>query len=164
MKSPFFRIDLSRNLTFSSSIIKFPGLLTMLTSLEMSDKVTVNRVDGAGRRRAARKAQPRPTVPIAPTESIRRRLEMNHENFSEALGFHPSTYSGYLQKGTIVKTGALAAEALIRRQQMSGEGMDEVFVLRVIKGAATAMRVNDFRKLKLDDVEYFLIPVEDTKL
>lgn len=113
--------------------------------------------------RRTRQPQERQRVPIAPTETLRMRLQMNLENFSEAIGFHPTTYSGYLQKGHITKTAALAAEALIRRQQASGELVDEVFILRVVKGAPMAMRLNELRRMTLDDVEYFLIPVKETK-
>ena len=115
------------------------------------------------RPRKQREPQERQRVPIGATETLRHRLQMNNENFSEALGFHPSTYAGYLQKGFITKTAALAAEALIRRQQASGEIVDEVFILRIIKGAPTALRVNELRKMTLDETEFYLVPVKETR-
>lgn len=114
--------------------------------------------------RRPRQTQKRPTVAIQATETLRTRLQMNYENFSEAIGFHPSTYAGYVQKGFITKTAALAAEALIRRQQASGEIMDEVFILRIIKGTPTAIRINELRRMTLDGQEFFLIPVKDTSV
>lgn len=111
----------------------------------------------------SRKAQPRQTVPVGPTETIRHRLGMNNENFSEALGFHPSTYAGYVQKNRITKTGALAAEALMRRQQASGEVSDMVFVIRVIKGVPTAIELAGLQKMTLNGQEFYLVPVGDTR-
>lgn len=118
-------------------------------------------------RRAARRQrepQERQRVPIAPTETIRNRLGLNKENFSEALGFHPSTYAGYLTKGQITKTGSLAAEALMRRQASTGEMADEVFILRIIKGTPTAMRVNQLEKMILKGEEFYLVPAKDTRI
>lgn len=110
-----------------------------------------------------REPQERQRVPIQATETLRVRLEMNKENFSEAIGFHPTTYNGYLQKGYITKTAALAAEALIRRQQASGEIRDEIFILRIIKGAPTALRINELQHMRLNDEEYLLVPVKETR-
>ena len=116
---------------------------------------------GSGRR--SRQAQPRQTVPIGPTETIRHRLGMTNEHFSDALGFHPSTYAGYVQKNRITKTGALAAEALVRRQQMSGETSDTVFVIRVIKGVPTAIELGGLQKMTLNGQEFYLVPTGDTR-
>lgn len=109
-------------------------------------------------------AQPRQKVAIQATETIRNRLGLNHENFSEALGLHPSTYGGYVTKGDITKTAALAAEALMRRQQASGEIADEVFVLRIIKGVPTVFRIGELRRMTLDGTEYFLLPTSDSRI
>src|SRR5882672_8935585 len=75
--------------------------------------------DGKTRRR--REApQERQRVEIGPTDQIRLQLRMSKETFSEAIGFHPSTYAGYLAKGYITQTGAMAAELLLRREQDTG--------------------------------------------
>jgi len=134
----------------------------------MSDNPT-NPSNLAGRPRGSlnqrkRVPQERPRVAIGPTETIRHRLQMNNENFSEALGLHPSAYGGYLQKGFITKIGALAAEALMRRQQASGESTDQLFTLRIIKGTPTAMEVSSLHRMAFDGREFYLIPVKDTQL
>lgn len=103
--------------------------------------------------------RPRQMVPIGSTETIRNRLGLTESTFSEALGYSVGAYSDAKREGQIVKTAALAAECLMRRQQASGETADEVFVLRVIRGAPTATRIAELRRLTLDDVEYFLVPV-----
>lgn len=108
--------------------------------------------------RKKRVPQERQTVPIGPTETLRTRLQLSKEHFGEAIGLNATTYSGYLRKGTITKTGALAAEALIRRQQASGELADEVFVLGVIEGNPTMTRINELRRMRLDDEEFYLVP------
>lgn len=110
--------------------------------------------------RHQREPQERQRTPIGTTESIRLRLGMNKEHFSEALGFHPSTYAGYLQKGMITKTGALAAEALLRRQQASGESADEVFILRLVKGAPMTTRLEGLKRMSFDGKEYLLVPID----
>lgn len=112
----------------------------------------------------SRQPQARQRVSIQATETIRHRLGMNNENFSEALGFHPSTYAGYVQKGFITKTGALAAEALARRQQASGEVADQVLVLRIIKGMPTIIGIGDLKKLTFDGTEFYLVPVGDIRI
>lgn len=100
-------------------------------------------------------------VPIGPTETIRKRLDLSGEAFGEAIGYARSAYYTFTKDGQLPKTAALAAECLQRRQQASGEAADEVFILRVIKGAPTAVRVSELRRMKLDDIEYFLVPVRD---
>lgn len=102
-------------------------------------------------------------VPIGPTETIRNRLQMTQADFGVALGFSSNFYSGAVKDGKIAKTAALAAEALMRRQHASGEEMDTVFILRVIKGAPTALRMGELRTLVLDNVEYFLVPKNGAK-
>lgn len=113
--------------------------------------------------RRQRVAQPRQRVPIGPTEAIRMQLGMNKENFSEALGFHPTSYNGELRKGSITKTGALAAQALMQQQQTSGEPMDEVFILRIVNGMPTTTRIGHLQKMRLGDAEFLLVPVKDAQ-
>ena len=130
--------------------------------LTADNEPPVGRPLGSGDRRS-RKPQPRQTVPIGPTETIRHRLNMNNENFSEALGFHPSTYAGYVAKNRITKTGALAAEALVRRQQMSGESSDMVFLIRVIKGVPQAIELSGLQTMTLGNQEFYLVPSGELK-
>jgi hypothetical protein len=106
----------------------------------------------------ARKKRERIMVPIAPCETIRNRLQMGLTEFSRALGYSDGAYSDFVRDGSIVKTASLAAEALMRRQQMTGEESDVVYILRVIKGAPTTTRVDELRRLRLDDTDYLLVP------
>lgn len=115
-------------------------------------------------RRQHRRAQPKAMSPITPVETIRTRLGLNKQNFGEALGLNPSTYAGYVTKGFCTKTLALAAEALMRRQASSGEVADEVFILRIIKGTPTAIRINELQRMQLNGQEFYLVPVKDTRI
>lgn len=107
-----------------------------------------------------RRIKHRAMVPIGPTETIRHRLQMNEAAFGIALGYSAGAYSELLRKGQLTKTTALAAEALMRRQASSGEVADEVYVLRVVKGAPTTTRVENLKQMTLDGVEYLLVPAK----
>lgn len=97
-------------------------------------------------------------VPIGPTETIRHRLDLSYAKFGEALGYSHNYYGGAIKEGKIAKTAALAAEALMRRQHASGEKMDTVYILRIIKGTPTATSLNDLQKIVLNGEEFLLVP------
>ena len=104
-----------------------------------------------------------PEVPAAQLETIRNRLQLSQEAFSEALGFGASAYGEMRRRGTVTKTVALAAEALMRRQAPASE--DElVFVTRIVKGAPLVTVLEGARSIVLDDQRYLLVPAEPPRM
>jgi hypothetical protein len=53
---------------------------------------------------------------VSAVETIRKRLDLSMEKFSDALGYGSSSYGDMIRRGEVSITTALAAEALMRRQ------------------------------------------------
>lgn len=97
-------------------------------------------------------------VKIDATETIRKRLQMTEAEFSTALGFSDQSYHHMVVEGKLLKTTALAAEALMRRQASTGHA-DHYLMVCVVKGAPMVFDVTeDIREMKLDGETYYLIP------
>lgn len=73
---------------------------------------------------------------------------------SEAIGYAPGTYGGFLREGRAPKTAALAAEALSRRQAAT----DTVFLVRVVKGTPTVTLIDDVETATIAGRRYLLVP------
>jgi len=86
-----------------------------------------------------RKQRETQRTPVAPLESIRKRLDRTPAEFSADLGYSPQSYSDWLRLGTAPKVAGLAAEALARRQAAD----DIVFVVRVVKGVAEVALIDE---------------------
>lgn len=99
-------------------------------------------------------------VPIAATETIRNRLQMTEGAFSEALGYAAGgTYSEFKRTGKIIKTAALAAEALMRRQSANGTATDHILLVCIVKGAPLIYDVTDtVKELTIDGKSFYMVP------
>lgn len=96
---------------------------------------------------------------IAAVETIRKRLDLTLQQFSEALGYGASSYGDMLRRGEVSQTTMLAAEALMRRQAPSAH--DELmFVVRIVKGVPLVTPIEDAQTLVLNGESYILVPVE----
>lgn len=105
---------------------------------------------------SSRSARTHQTTPIGPLETIRMLLELSHREFAEAMGYSGSSYSSWVNSGQAPKAAALAAEALMRRQATSTP--DHLFLIRVVKGIPQVTLLDDPRTLRLDGVDYLLVP------
>lgn len=96
---------------------------------------------------------------VAAVETIRKRLDMSYQQFSEALGYGASSYGDMVRRGEVSQTTALAAEALMRRQAPGAEN-ELAFIVRIIKGVPLVTQLDDLQTLVLNDQRYLLVPVE----
>lgn len=102
-------------------------------------------------------------VKIDATETIRKRLQLTEAQFSEALGFADHSYHQMVASGRCLKTTALAAEALMRRQAATGHS-DHYLMVCIIKGAPLVFDVTEnIREMKLDGQTFYLIPKNAAK-
>jgi hypothetical protein len=97
---------------------------------------------------------PHLVVPVAPLETIRKRLGLSLEAMSEAIGYASGTYGGFVRDGHAPKTAALAVEALSRRQAAA----DTVFLIRVVKGTPTVTLIDDVETATIAGRPYLLVP------
>lgn len=96
---------------------------------------------------------------IAATETIRKRLDLSMQQFSEALGYGASSYGDMVRRGEVSQTTALAAEALMRRQAPGAE-QELAFIVRMVKGVPLVTHLDDLQTLALNDQRYLLVPIE----
>ena len=94
------------------------------------------------------------SVPIDETEAIRTALQMDKAAFSQALGFTGNAYNGMVAKGRVTPTVALAAKALAPPPN----GKTELFVVEVNGSSVHLHKMNEAKRMLLDDKVYLLIP------
>lgn len=104
----------------------------------------------------AKRNKTRKKVKIDAVETIRKRLGLTFQDFSQALGFEKSSYNKMTSEGHVTETVALAAEALMRRQAAAG---DVAFLVRVVKGAPRVEMVEGLEEMKMGGRTYLLVPV-----
>jgi hypothetical protein len=95
-------------------------------------------------------------------ETLRSRLSLSKSEFSRAVGLSEGSYAGMLSQSAVTETVALAAEALVRRQA-PGSQDELLFLLRLVKGALLATKVDQLKVMSLDGVEYWLVPTRTAK-
>jgi len=102
-------------------------------------------------------------VQTAAVESMRNRVEMSAEEFSEALGLGRSTYGEMKRENRVPLTVALAAETLVRRQA-PGAAAELIYLTRIVRGVPVITVLDgDVRTMTLDGERYLLIPAEERR-
>lgn len=96
---------------------------------------------------------------VAAVETIRKRLDMTLQQFSEVLGYGASSYGDMVRRGEISLTTALAAGALMRRQAPGAES-ELAFVVRIVKGVPLVTQLEDAQTLVLNGQHYLLVPTD----
>lgn len=112
---------------------------------------------------AVRKKAPpkRRLIPYDNLESIRKRLDLSEGDFSEAMGYDPSTIYGWRRSGQAPMSAGLAAETLVRRQARDATCF---VLLEVSHGTLRVLAsVDKLDEALLADAEYYLFRKEPRK-
>jgi len=100
------------------------------------------------------------SVPTGPIETIRHRLGLSQVEMAQAIGYAESSYSTALNRGTISKTAALAAEALMRRQGQAAVAEDRLLVVHMREGRAQILDRAEADELRIKGKRYLLVPAD----